>query len=120
MCQTIAGERPASAAVSPVINLSGQTSVSQMVAVIARSGGVICSDSAAKFIAPAVGVGVVTLLGPTRVESTGPFVPGRHVRAESLAAPVACQGCLNRRCRHVTCMERHRPAIGPRRRRAGV
>ncbi len=87
LCQTIAGERPASAAVSPVINLSGQTSVSQMVAVIARSGGVICSDSAAKFIAPAVGVGVVALLGPTRVESTGPFVPGRHVRAESLVAP---------------------------------
>ncbi len=88
-----------------VINAAGQTSVAQMVSLIAASDGVICSDSAAKFIAPAVGVNAVTLLGPTRVEATGPYVPGPSVRAEPVIAPVTCQGCLLRRCPHCTCME---------------
>jgi ADP-heptose:LPS heptosyltransferase len=88
-----------------IFNLAGQTSVAQMVGLIAASGGVICSDSAAKFIAPAVGVNAVALLGPTRVEATGPYVPGPQVQAESIIAPVACQGCLKRRCRHCVCME---------------
>ncbi len=88
-----------------IFNLAGQTSVAQMVALIAASGGVICSDSAAKFIAPAVGVNAIALLGPTRVEATGPYVPGPHVQAESVIAPVACQGCLQRRCQHCVCME---------------
>ena len=88
-----------------IFNLAGQTSVAQMVGLIAASGGVICSDSAAKFIAPAVGVNAIALLGPTRVESTGPYVPAPQVQAESVIAPVACQGCLKRRCRHCTCME---------------
>jgi ADP-heptose:LPS heptosyltransferase len=88
-----------------IFNIAGQTSVAQMVGLIAASGGVICSDSAAKFIAPAVGVNIVALLGPTRVETTGPYVPGPHVQAESIIAPVACQGCLHRRCQHCVCME---------------
>ena len=88
-----------------IFNLAGQTSVAQMVGLIAASGGVICSDSAAKFIAPAVGVNALALLGPTRVESTGPYVPDPSVQAESVIAPVACQGCLKRRCRHCICME---------------
>jgi len=83
-----------------VVDLAGQTSVPEMVGLIAASAGVISSDSAAKFIAPAVGVGCVTLIGPTQVERTGPYPTGRAV-----AAATACQGCLKRRCRHVTCME---------------
>ena len=71
-----------------------------MVGLIAASGGVICCDSSAKFIAPAVGVDVVTLIGPTRVERTGPYLRGRPVVAD-----VACQGCLRKQCRHITCME---------------
>ena len=76
-----------------------------MIGLIASSGGVICSDSAAKFIAPAVGVNTVVLLGPTRAANTGPFLPGPWVQAETIIAPVPCQGCLKRRCRHITCME---------------
>ncbi|RPI63597.1 MAG: hypothetical protein EHM48_02190, partial [Planctomycetaceae bacterium] len=83
-----------------VINLAGQTSIPQLVAVIARSAGVICSDSAAKFIAPAVGVDSVTVIGPTRVELTGPYLQGQPV-----VANVRCQGCLKKRCRHISCME---------------
>ena len=88
-----------------VIDATGQTDVAQMVGLIASSSGVICCDSAAKFIAPAVGVDVVTLIGPTRAQRTGPYLRGRAV-----VSPVACQGCLQRRCPHITCMELIEPA----------
>ncbi|MBN1554915.1 MAG: glycosyltransferase family 9 protein, partial [Phycisphaerae bacterium] len=39
-----------------VTNLAGKTTIPQMVGMIAASAGVVCCDSAAKFIAPAVGV----------------------------------------------------------------
>ena len=95
MCEAIAeglGDR--------VVNLSGKTSVAELVGVIAASGGVVCCDSAAKFIAPAVGVNVVTLIGPTKVEHTGPYLLG-----EAVVSGVACQGCLKRRCEPALCME---------------
>jgi len=88
-----------------VVNLAGRTSVPEMVGVIAASGGALCSDSAAKFIAPAVGVDVVTLIGPTQAERTGPY---RHGRA--LVAQVPCQGCLRKRCAPAICMELIPPA----------
>ena len=83
-----------------VVNLAGQTDIREMVGVIAAGGTVICSDSAASFIAPAVGVPVVTLIGPTRPEHTGPYGTGTAIIAD-----VPCQGCLKRSCRHTTCME---------------
>lgn len=87
-----------------VINLAGQTTVAQMVGLIAASSGVVCSDSAPKFIAPAVSVDCVTLLGPTQAKRTGPYPRGK-----AIIAPVPCQGCLRRHCDHITCME----AISP-------
>lgn len=87
-----------------VINAAGQTKLAEMAALIAGSRGVICCDSAAKFIAPAVGVDVITLIGPTRTERTGPYLRGQAIVAE-----VPCQGCLKKKCRHMTCMQ----AINP-------
>jgi ADP-heptose:LPS heptosyltransferase len=97
-------ERPMCAEVAEglgpgVTDLCGRTSLEQMVALIAASGGVVCCDSAAKFIAPAVGVDAVVLIGPTRLERTGPYLRGR-----AIVADVPCQGCLRRTCRHCTCM----------------
>lgn len=88
-----------------VIDLAGQTTIPQMVGLIAASAGVVCCDSAAKFIAPAVGVDAVVLFGPTRLERTGPYLRGTPV-----VASVPCQGCLRRRCRHITCMDLIEPA----------
>jgi ADP-heptose:LPS heptosyltransferase len=88
-----------------VVNLAGQTDVPQMVAMLAAAAGVICGDSAAQFIAQAVGTNVVTLLGPTRRERTGPYLRGK-----ALVADVPCQGCLKRRCGHITCMQTIPPA----------
>lgn len=90
-----------------VVNLAGQTSLPQLVAAIAAAGVVICSESAAGFIAPAVGTPFVTLMGPTRVDRTGPYA-GRGV---PLSADIHCIGCLRRQCSHATCMQ----LIPPRR-----
>jgi len=83
-----------------VIDLAGQTTIPQMVGLIAASACVVCSDSAAQYIAQAVGADVVVLIGPTRPRHTGPILAGRRI-----TAPVPCQGCLRRTCRHVTCMQ---------------
>ncbi|MCE5278023.1 MAG: glycosyltransferase family 9 protein [Planctomycetaceae bacterium] len=90
---------------SGVIDLSGRTDAAHLVAMIAAGAAVVCCDSAAKFIAPAVGVDVVTLIGPTRPERTGAYLRGTN-----LVSDVPCQGCLRRRCEHVTCMQSIEPA----------
>ncbi|MCE5327746.1 MAG: glycosyltransferase family 9 protein [Planctomycetaceae bacterium] len=99
LCQAVAADQG-----SGVIDLSGRTDAAHLVAMIASGAAVVCCDSAAKFIAPAVGVDVVTLIGPTRPERTGAYLRGRN-----LVADVPCQGCLRRRCPHVTCMQSIEP-----------
>ncbi len=88
------------------VNLAGETSLPQLVAVIASAAGLVCCDSAANLIAPAVSTPSVALIGPTRPQRTGPYGP----LASALVAEVPCQGCLRRRCSHVTCMQTIDPA----------
>lgn len=95
LCDDLAGDN------EKVFNLAGQTTLPQVVAIIASAGAVITCDSSANFIAPAVGTPFVTLIGPTRADRTGPLGPLGSV----IVADVPCQGCLKRRCRHVTCMQ---------------
>jgi heptosyltransferase-1 len=82
------------------INLAGQTDIREFVAMIASSAGVICGDSAAALIAPAVGVGSVVMIGPTRPERTGPYGGGHAIVSDA-----NCRGCLKKRCPHITCMQ---------------
>ena len=83
------------------IDLGGKSSLPELVALIALAGAVVCCDSAANFIAPAVGTPFVTLMGPTRPERTGPY--GR--RGKAVTADIPCLGCLKRACGHATCMQ---------------
>jgi len=105
-----AGERALCAEVADglanAFSLAGRTSLPELVALIALAGTVICCDSAASFIAPAVGTPFVTLMGPTRPERTGPYGRG----GKAVLADIPCLGCLKRRCRHATCMQWIRPA----------
>jgi len=93
-------DRVAEAAGGRAVNLAGRTDLPGMVGILAAAACVVCCDSAAQHIAQAVGTDVVTLIGPTRPERTGPVIRGRAVVAD-----VPCQGCLRRRCRHITCMQ---------------
>jgi ADP-heptose:LPS heptosyltransferase len=88
------------------INLAGQTPLPVLAAIMAKAQAVICVDSAANFIAPAVGTPHLELVGPTDPQRTGPYRTGRAVMAQ-----VPCQGCLRRHCHKHLCME----AIDPRR-----
>ena len=88
------------------VNLAGETSLPQLAAVISSAAALVCCDSAASLIAPAVSTPSVTLIGPTRAERTGPYGP----LATALVADVPCRGCLRRRCSHVTCMQTIDPA----------
>jgi ADP-heptose:LPS heptosyltransferase len=83
-----------------VIDAAGRTSLPQLTGLIAASGGVICSDSAAQYIADALGVPAVALVGPTNPQRIRPHLHGR-----ALVADVPCQGCLKRECSHISCME---------------
>jgi len=85
---------------SSTINLAGQTGVREFVAMIAASSGVICGDSAAALIAPAVGVKSVVMIGPTRPERTGPYRDG-----QAIVSDIPCAGCLDKQCSHITCMQ---------------
>jgi ADP-heptose:LPS heptosyltransferase len=87
------------------INLAGQTDLPTLAAVIARAAAVICGDSAANFIAPAVGTPHLAIIGPTNPVRTGPYRSGK-----ALVADIPCQGCLLRRCPHITCMQFIEPA----------
>jgi lipopolysaccharide heptosyltransferase I len=100
LCDAVSAGQP-----RRVVDLGGRTSLPDLVALIAASAGVVASDSAAKFIAPAVDKQCATLMGPTRVDRTGPYLRGRAIAAET-----ACSGCLKKRCRHITCMA----SISPR------
>lgn len=100
LCARLAGAAPRT------FNLAGRTTPGQLPALIASAAAVICCDSAASFIASAVGTPFVTLMGPTRPERTGPYGP----RGRALQADIPCRGCLKRRCPHVTCMQWIAPA----------
>ncbi len=102
MCAEIARDMD----LEKVLDMAGQTKIPQMVGIIAASRGVVCSDSAAKFIAPAVGVDCVTLIGPTQMKKTGPYPAGRGIITE-----VLCQGCLKKQCDHITCMQSIKPEV---------
>lgn len=91
----------ASAAPDRCANLAGATTLPQFVAVAAMAAAAVCSDTAANFIAPAVGTSSVALLGPTPGWYIGPY----GGRGESLQADLPCVPCRKRTCRHVTCMQ---------------
>ena len=84
-----------------VTDLAGQTSVEQLIALIAAARGLISGDSAAMHIATAVGTPQVTLIGPTDPRRTGPY----HIRRGLATADLPCGGCLKRSCPHRSCME---------------
>ncbi len=54
------------------INLTGKTSLSQLIALLKRLDVFVCADSGPLHIANSLGTSVIGLFGPTRSEVTGP------------------------------------------------
>lgn len=84
---------------SEAMNLAGETSPSELAAVVAEAGVVLCNDSGTKDVAVAVGRPVVTVFGPTSPERTGAYGRGDDV----VRVDLECSPCYLRklsRCRY--------------------
>jgi lipopolysaccharide heptosyltransferase I len=82
-------------------DLTGKTSLRQIVALLERAKLVIGNDTGPLHVAAAMGVPLVALYGPTNPSRTGPF--GRDDSVLRLNLP--CSPCYSRTCSHRSCME---------------
>ncbi len=76
------------------VDLTGQTSVGLLPALLSSAELLITNDSGPMHVAAAVGTKVVALFGPTSVVETGPYGPGHRV----LTSNVPCRPCFSRQC----------------------
>ena len=84
-------------AAAKVIDLSGETTLAQLVGVLHLAQVCVSNDSGAMHVAAAVGAPLVALFGPTREHETAPLTrAGGH--AEVLTHPVWCRPCMLREC----------------------
>lgn len=100
----IAGRGPDTAALAPLapdaVNLEGQTSLRQLVALLESAAVVIANDSGPMHIAAALGRPLVTLFGPTNPVRTGPYQRQDTV----VRLDIVCSPCYSRRCSHQSCL----------------
>jgi heptosyltransferase-2 len=88
------GEAIAAAMEPPVRVLCGETSLGELVGVLARLRLLLTNDSGPMHVAAALGVPVVAVFGPTDWRETGPV----GARQRLVREPVHCSPCLLREC----------------------
>ncbi len=76
------------------LNLSGQTSLLELAALLRRCHLVVTNDTGTMHVAAAVGTRVVALFGPTDPRTTSPLGEGHVIIREE----VSCSPCLKRVC----------------------
>jgi heptosyltransferase-2 len=98
-CQQIAGATRQGALVA-----AGETTVGQMLALLARCQGFAGNDSGAAHVAGALGIPTVALFGSTNPQRTAPLGP----RTRVLYHRLDCSPCMQRTCRfgHYDCLKR--------------
>ena len=86
------------------VNMAGNTTLRQLMALIKRCGLFITNDSGPMHISAALKVPTLAVFGSTDPVATGPLGKVNRVVRE----PVTCSPCLKRQCRyrHYQCMER--------------
>ena len=88
---------------SKIINLTGRTSIPQLVEVIANAQCVISCDTGAMHLASALGTDLIALFGPTDPRRTGPF------RGKVIQKKLSCTPCNRRKCKDPRCMDAIKP-----------
>jgi heptosyltransferase-2 len=78
----------------PPINLTGQTTIAELLALLARCQIFLGNDSGAMHVAAAVGLPVVAVFGPTDPFGTAPVTP----RCTIVQEKPYCSPCFLRRC----------------------
>jgi len=89
------------AARSPVLDLTGKTSLKQAAEVLRRCRVTVGNDTGPLYVSAAMGTPTVGLFGPTDPRRLGPYGEG-HAK---VVTDVECAPCRNRRCKPLRCME---------------
>lgn len=77
-----------------VLDLSGETTVCELAAVLDRCDYAVSNDTGAMHVAAAVGTRIVAIFGPTDPITTPPYGEAHVIVSE----PVECSPCLLREC----------------------
>lgn len=101
VCGRIAGlaRRSLGGSSSALMDLSGRTSLAELVAVLAGARAVVSNDSGAMHLAGAVGVPVVAIFGATNERRTSPLTRGPGSPTPRILTTDAwCRPCMLREC----------------------
>lgn len=99
-------EQPLGAAIAAAnpercLDLTGQTTLPEMVEWIRKCSLMVTNDTGPMHIAAAMNTPVVALFGPTEPTRTGPYRQNDHV----LRTPIPCAPCMKSTCAHSLPME---------------
>jgi heptosyltransferase-2 len=86
--------RAAAAPATPIVDLTGRTSIAELIGVLACSMGLVSNDTGPAHLSAAMGLPTVTIFGPTEEFATHPIGPA----AVSVREPVDCSPCMLRDC----------------------
>src|SRR5207247_975729 len=95
----------ASQLTGPTLDLSGQTTLPQLAAILSRSDVVLANDSGPLHLAAALGRPVIAPYTCTDVRRHGPY----GATIGTVATTVACRASYVRRCDHLSCMNELTP-----------
>lgn len=97
----------------PVLNLTGQTTIPELVALLAASDLLVTGDSGPMHIACAVGTPVVALHGPTDPAISGPTAPDAIVLRHNLWCAPCYDASATAECRfgNPVCMKQLSPSL---------
>ncbi|ACN14932.1 RfaF [Desulforapulum autotrophicum HRM2] len=82
-----------------ILDLTGKTTIPELVEVLGRARCVISCDTGPMHLACALGTRLIALFGPSNPGRTGPF-KGRVIQK-----PQACTPCNKKHCKNPLCME---------------
>lgn len=82
----------------PTLSIAGETSLTELAALIASATLLLTADTGPLHIADAVGARTLSLWGPTHPSIYGPLTVGH----EFIISPHACTACCKTHCRHKT------------------
>lgn len=107
VCDEIVAAVAGTAAAAAVLNIAGQTSLAEAVALIGHAGAVVSNDSGLLHVASSLDRPVIAIYGPTDPDHAPPF----STVAAALSLRLDCSPCRQRECPlgHHDCMRKLAP-----------